>query len=47
MQIFVSTLRGNTITLDVAASDTVGSVKAAIQHKENIRPDHQRLDYAG
>ena len=34
MQIFVKTLTGKTITLDVEASDTIESVKQKIQDKE-------------
>jgi len=46
-QIFVKTLNGKTITLEVAPDTSIDSVRLTIQDREGVPPDQQRLIFAG
>ena len=47
MQIFVKTLTGKTITLEVEPNDSIQSIKRKIQEKDGIQSNQQRLIFAG
>jgi hypothetical protein len=44
MQIFVKTITGETLTLEVQSSDTVGSLKAQIQDKQGSVATTDNID---
>lgn len=47
MRIFITMLSGRSITMEVDPQDTIANIKAKVQDREGVRPDHQRLLYQG
>ena len=47
MQIFIQTLNGKTLTLDVVHNESVGKLKAKIFEKEGVPTEQQRLLFSG
>ena len=47
MQIFVETVSGKTLTIEVEPTDSIEAIKGKIQEKTGIASEYQRLYIAG